>query len=118
MVFFPTRTLKIRDPLDPSGKRLVIEEMRSESSAPALLEAINKNAFVLFLLVRLANTISPCIWHLTYVHIKANVTTGLINLNIQTMFVGNAKALGILCVYAIGMCAFAWLCRRKRIWKM
>ncbi|OJA17265.1 hypothetical protein AZE42_03028 [Rhizopogon vesiculosus] len=66
MVFFPSRTSKIRDPTDPSGKRLLIEEKGSQSSAPALLEAINKNSFILFLL--------------------ANVTTGLINLNIQTMF--------------------------------
>jgi len=98
MVFFPSRTSKIRDPTDPSGKRLLIEENGSKSSAPALLESINKNSFILFLL--------------------ANVTTGLINLNIQTMFVGNMKAMGILCVYAMGICAFAWLCRRKRIWKI
>ncbi|KAG2138382.1 GWT1-domain-containing protein [Suillus clintonianus] len=98
MVFFPTRTSKIRDPTDPSGKRLLIEEKGSTSSAPALLEAINKNAFILFLL--------------------SNVATGLINLNIQTMFVGNMKAMGILCAYSLGMCVFAWLCRRKRLWKM
>lgn len=98
MVFFPTRTSKIRDPTDPSGKRLLIEEKGSTSSAPALLEAINKNAFILFLL--------------------SNVATGLINLNIQTMFVGNMKAMGILCAYSLGMCVFAWLCRRKRLWKI
>ncbi|KAG1733266.1 GWT1-domain-containing protein [Suillus lakei] len=98
MVFFPTRTSKIRDPTDPAGKRLLIEEKGTKSSAPALLEAINKNAFILFLL--------------------SNVATGLINLNIQTMFVGNMKAMGLLCAYSMGMCVFAWLCRRKRLWKM
>jgi len=46
------------------------------------------------------------------------MATGLINLNIQTMFVGNGKAVGILSAYAMVMCVFAWLCRRKRIWKM
>lgn len=50
--------------------------------------------------------------------IKANVTTGLINLNIQTMFVGDVKAMGILCMYAMGVCACAWLCRKGRVWKM
>lgn len=98
MVFFPTRTSKIRDPTDPSGKRLLIEEKGPKSSAPALLEAINKNAFILFLL--------------------SNVATGLINLKIQTMFVGNMKAMCLLCAYSMGMCVFAWLCRRKRLWKM
>jgi phosphatidylinositol glycan class W len=98
MMFFPTRTSKIRDPTDPSGKRLLIEEKGPKSSAPALLEAINKNAFILFLL--------------------SNVATGLINLNIQTMFVGNMKAMCILCAYSMGMCVFAWLFRRKRLWKM
>lgn len=98
MVFFPTRTSKIRDPTDPSGKRLFIEEKGPKSSAPVLLEAINKNAFILFLL--------------------SNVATGLINLNIQTMFVGNMKAMCLLCAYSMGMCVFAWLCRRKRLWKM
>ncbi|KAG1859205.1 GWT1-domain-containing protein [Suillus subluteus] len=98
MVFFPTRTSKIRDPTDPSGKRLLIEEKGPKSSAPALLEAINKNAFILFLL--------------------SNVATGLINLNIQTMFVGNMKAMCLLCAYFMGMCIFAWLFRRIRLWKM
>jgi phosphatidylinositol glycan class W len=98
MVFFPTRTSKIRDPADPSGKRLLVEEQGPKSSPPELLEAINKNAFILFLL--------------------SNVATGLINLNIQTMFVGDMKAMSLLCAYSMGMCAFAWLCRRKRLWKM
>ncbi|KIK39530.1 hypothetical protein CY34DRAFT_808155 [Suillus luteus UH-Slu-Lm8-n1] len=98
MVFFPTRTSKIRDPTDPSGKRLLVEEKGPKSSAPALLEAINKNAFILFLL--------------------SNVATGLINLNIQTMFVSDMKAMCLLCAYSMGMCVFAWLCRRKRLWKM
>ncbi|KAG2130144.1 GWT1-domain-containing protein [Suillus bovinus] len=98
MVFFPTRTLKIRDPTNPSGKRLLIEEKGPKSSAPVLLEAINKNAFILFLL--------------------SNVATGLINLNIQTMFVGNMKAMCLLCAYSMAMCVFAWVCRRKRLWKM
>ncbi|KAG0697135.1 GWT1-domain-containing protein [Suillus ampliporus] len=65
MVFFPTRTSKIRDPTDPSGKRLLIEEKGPKSSAPTLLEAINKNALIMFLLVRLANTISPAFGVLT-----------------------------------------------------
>jgi len=47
MVFFPTRTSKIRDPTDPSGKRLLIEEKGPKSSAPVLLEAINKNAYLI-----------------------------------------------------------------------
>jgi phosphatidylinositol glycan class W len=115
MVFFPTRTSKIRDPSDPSGKRLLVEEKGPKSSAPALLEAINKNAFILFLLVRLAYI--TCIWR-PDIDTQSNVATGMINLNIQTMFVGNVKAMCLLCAYSMGMCVFAWLCRRKRLWKM
>ncbi|KAG2117401.1 GWT1-domain-containing protein [Suillus cothurnatus] len=88
----------ILDPTDPSGKWLLIEEKGPKSSAPALLEAINKNAFILFLL--------------------SNVATGLINLNIQTMFVGNMKVMCLLCAYLMGMCIFAWLFRSIQLRKM
>ncbi|KAG2124919.1 GWT1-domain-containing protein [Suillus cothurnatus] len=88
----------ILDPTDPSGKWLLIKEKGPKSSTPALLEAINKNAFILFLL--------------------SNVATGLINLNIQTMFVGNMKVMCLLCAYLMGMCIFAWLFRSIQVWKM
>ncbi|KAG1802678.1 GWT1-domain-containing protein [Suillus plorans] len=67
----------IRDPTDPSGEWLLIEEKGPKSSAPALLEAINRNGLMLFLL-----------------------------------------AMCSLCAYSMGMCVFAWLCRRKQLWKM
>ncbi|KAG2058984.1 hypothetical protein BDR06DRAFT_979997 [Suillus hirtellus] len=98
MMFFPTRTSKIRDPTDPSGKRLLVGDEGPKSSAPALLEASNKNGLILFLL--------------------SNVATGLINLDIQTIFVSNMKGMYLLCACFMGMCVFAWLCRRKQLWEM
>ena len=53
MIFFPTRTSKLKDPLDPLGKRILQEDptASTSNSAPALLEAINKNGLVIFLIV-------------------------------------------------------------------
>ncbi|KIJ64800.1 hypothetical protein HYDPIDRAFT_111404 [Hydnomerulius pinastri MD-312] len=100
MLFFPTRLSKLKDPSDPSGKRILQEDPTSShaKSAPALLEAMNKNSLVLFLL--------------------ANVATGIINLYTPTMYTPNGKAMLILGGYAFGVSAFAWLFRGRRIWKM
>jgi hypothetical protein len=53
MIFFPTRISKLKDPSDPSGKRILQEDPTTSTpkSAPTLLEAINKNGLVIFLLV-------------------------------------------------------------------
>ena len=53
MIFFPTRISKLKDPSDPSGKRILQEDPTTSTpkSAPVLLEAINKNGLVIFLLV-------------------------------------------------------------------
>lgn len=53
MIFFPTRISKLKDPSDPSGKRILQEDPTTSTpkSAPALLEAINKNGLVIFLAV-------------------------------------------------------------------
>ena len=53
MIFFPTRISKLKDPSDPSGKRILQEDPTASTSksAPALLEAINKNGLVVFLIV-------------------------------------------------------------------
>jgi len=115
MVFFPARTSKIWDPTDPSGKWLLIEAKGPKSSAPVLLEAINKNAFILFLLVHLPNI--TCIWR-PDIYTQSNVATSLINLNIQTMFVGNMKVMCLLCAYLMGMYIFAWLFRSIQLRKM
>ncbi|KAG6336647.1 hypothetical protein ID866_2428 [Astraeus odoratus] len=100
MFFFPTRISRLKDPSDPTGKRFILECSGPESSsrAPRLLEAINKNGLVIFLV--------------------ANVTTGLINLSVKTMYTSNGTALLILSGYALSICALAWLFRNRRLWKL
>lgn len=53
MIFFPARISKVRDPSDPSGKRILQEDptASTSNSAPALLEAINRNGLATFLVV-------------------------------------------------------------------
>ncbi|KAF9018028.1 GWT1-domain-containing protein [Hymenopellis radicata] len=63
--------------------------------APSLLDAINKNALVIFLL--------------------CNVMTGIINLTMSTMFASNVSATLVLCVYSFSICAVAWAFRRTRL---
>ncbi|KAM5533211.1 hypothetical protein V8D89_013167 [Ganoderma adspersum] len=65
--------------------------------AQPLLEAINKNGLVLFLL--------------------ANVATGLINLSMQTMYASDWAAMTVLTLYSVGVSAVAWACRHRQIWR-
>ncbi|KIK98871.1 hypothetical protein PAXRUDRAFT_133223 [Paxillus rubicundulus Ve08.2h10] len=100
MLFFPTRISKLRDLSDPSGKRILREDTETSKtkSAPALLEALNKNGLVIFLV--------------------ANVATGLINLSFPTMYMSSEKAMLILTGYSFGVSVFAWIFRNRRIWKI
>ncbi|KZS96987.1 hypothetical protein SISNIDRAFT_477615 [Sistotremastrum niveocremeum HHB9708] len=66
--------------------------------APVLLEAINKNGLILFLL--------------------ANVATGLINLSVQTMYTSNSKAFLILILYSFVIAIVAWYTRHRRLVKL
>jgi len=66
--------------------------------APALLGAINRNSLAVFLL--------------------ANVATGVVNLSMETMYASDGRAMGVLCVYAFGVCAVAWAVRGQRVWKL
>ncbi|KAI6165270.1 GWT1-domain-containing protein [Pisolithus thermaeus] len=97
LFFFPARTSRVKDSSDPAGKRLILGEYSAGSRAPLLLEAINKNSLVIFLI--------------------ANVATGLINLSVKTMYASDGKALLILGGYAYCLCAFAWLFRNRRLWQ-
>ncbi|KAG6851347.1 hypothetical protein H0H93_005745 [Arthromyces matolae] len=65
------------------------------SRAPPLLEAINKNGLVLFLV--------------------ANVATGVVNLMIPTMYTSDLWAMVILGVYTIVLSLFAWIFRNRRL---
>ncbi|KAH7928358.1 GWT1-domain-containing protein [Leucogyrophana mollusca] len=99
MFFFPTRTTRIKDPNDPTGKRLLVpQETYDDQVKAGLLAAVNKNGLVLFLL--------------------ANVATGLINLSIPTMYTSDGRAMVILGGYAFGVCLVAWIVRRVRVWRL
>ncbi|TFL07672.1 GWT1-domain-containing protein [Pterulicium gracile] len=104
MVFFPAPySRSIYDPtsklkLKPSEESLSARDTTQTPSAPLLLEAINKNGLVIFLL--------------------ANVATGLINMNVDTLEAGTGKSMCILSTYALGLCAFAWAFRGQRIWRL
>ncbi|KAF7972112.1 hypothetical protein HWV62_18820 [Athelia sp. TMB] len=71
-------------------------EKAGSSGPPALLDAINRNSLVLFLL--------------------ANVATGLINISMGTMYASDTLAMAVLSAYAMGVCAIAWRFRGRRLW--
>jgi phosphatidylinositol glycan class W len=87
--------------------------------APPLLEAINRNALAVFLLVRLPPFLllviiddDVCLeW-------QANVMTGVVNLSMRTMYVSDRRAMCVLAAYAFGVCLFAWAFRGRRVWKL
>ncbi|KAI6041480.1 GWT1-domain-containing protein [Pisolithus marmoratus] len=97
MLFFPTRVSHVKDSSDPNGRRVMLDESSTGNRAPLLLEAINKNSLVIFLI--------------------ANVATGLINLSVKTMYTSDGKAMLILGGYAYCLCAFAWIFRSRRLWR-
>ncbi|KAF8523780.1 GWT1-domain-containing protein [Hysterangium stoloniferum] len=107
VLFFPqppARKLLLRPfPRALSLTQALQEGQRSGLSSeprkpPTLLEAINLNGLLLFLL--------------------ANVATGLINLAVRTMYASDLKAMVILSLYAFGICAVAWMTKEKKIWKL
>ncbi|ODN81579.1 GPI-anchored wall transfer protein 1 [Cryptococcus amylolentus CBS 6039] len=67
----------------------------SPSSVPPLLEAMNKNSLVIFLV--------------------ANLLTGLVNVTMETMYVGKWVAMGVLGVYTAGVAWVGWALKGKRI---
>ena len=67
------------------------------SPVPPLLEAINANGLAVFL--------------------AANLLTGLVNISMRTMYVGDRTGMGVLVVYSSMLCAVAWLARGLR-WKI
>ncbi|KIM24843.1 hypothetical protein M408DRAFT_331516 [Serendipita vermifera MAFF 305830] len=84
-----------------SSKREVTVSQEEESlrkSSPELLEGFNRNGLVIFLL--------------------ANVLTGIINLSIETIYMPDGTALGILGAYLLFLCGFAWTFRGTRLLKL
>ncbi|KAI0712736.1 GWT1-domain-containing protein [Cerioporus squamosus] len=98
-VYSPMSKLKVHP--DPDMLKVTRHsagrEWEAAGSAPPLLEAINKNGLVLFLL--------------------ANVATGLINLSMQTMYASDWAAMLVLAAYSFGLSAVAWVCRHRKVWR-
>ncbi|KAF8079042.1 GWT1-domain-containing protein [Lyophyllum atratum] len=96
--FFPSRSVysqksKLKVPVE-----IAIDHPNRQTqlqSPPPLLEAINKNGLVLFLV--------------------ANVATGLINITVPTMYTSDFWAMVILNAYTLGVCGVAWIFRGRRI---
>lgn len=64
-------------------------------ACPPLLDAINANGLVVFLL--------------------ANLGTGLVNVSMKTMFAPTWLAMVVLVVYSVVICGIAWRLRGVRI---
>ncbi|KAI0672091.1 GWT1-domain-containing protein [Trametes maxima] len=98
-IYSPTSKLKVHPDPDTlkATRHLRGRELGVGGSAPALLDAVNRNGLVLFLL--------------------ANVTTGLINLSLPTMYMSDASAMLVLSLYGFGLSAVAWSCRHRRLWR-
>ena len=64
-------------------------------AVPPLLEAINRNGLVVFLV--------------------ANLLTGLVNVSMETMYASNVQAMAVLLCYSGGVSLFAWIVRRYRL---
>ncbi|KAI8996653.1 GWT1-domain-containing protein [Trametes punicea] len=98
-VYSPTSKLKVHPDPDmlKATQRTKGRDAGLGGSAPALLEAVNANGLVLFLL--------------------ANVMTGLINLSMRTMYMSDGPAMLVISLYALGISAVAWACRHRRLWR-
>ncbi|PVF95049.1 hypothetical protein CPB86DRAFT_788429 [Serendipita vermifera] len=88
----------LRADQDDSELKMLGEGEVEKRISPELLEAINLNGLLIFLL--------------------ANVLTGLINLSIQTIYMPDGVAMGILSGYLLGICVFAWTFRHVRLLKL
>ncbi|KAG6911371.1 hypothetical protein DXG01_001042 [Tephrocybe rancida] len=99
MSFNPSRSVysqqsKLKVPVDKLDTNHSDLQQHMQA-APPLLEAINKNGLVLFLV--------------------ANVATGLVNLTVQTMYTSDRWAMTILSGYTFALCWFAWIFRGTRL---
>ncbi|KAG5639550.1 hypothetical protein H0H81_012221 [Sphagnurus paluster] len=98
MCFFSSRSVysqksKLKVPVEMSMDHP--DRRQQMQSAPPLLEAINKNGLLLFLV--------------------ANLATGMINLSFSTMYMSDSPAMAILGTYTFGLCWVAWIFRSRKI---
>ena len=122
-ILSPTRRVSSHPPPSVNDTASQASESHYEEEieswrAPELLEVINRNGLVVFLLVspwpillmRWELLTDDC-WR------KANVLTGVVNLSMHTMYATSTIALGVLILYSFVVCGFAWVCRYRRLWR-
>jgi phosphatidylinositol glycan class W len=113
-----TKGVRAAHQVERSSKREAVaskEEETLRKTSPELLEGINRNGLVIFLLVRGSRLAGN---RLTTPNNQANVLTGLINFGIETIYIPDGTALGILGGYLLVICAFAWTFRATRLLKL
>ncbi|KAK6909502.1 hypothetical protein I203_103521 [Kwoniella mangroviensis CBS 8507] len=74
---------------------LLLESTFPDIPTPTLLESINKNGLVVFLV--------------------ANLGTGLVNICINSIYAGRFLSMLVLVGYSLGVCGVAWILSGKRI---
>ncbi|KAJ4491171.1 GWT1-domain-containing protein [Lentinula edodes] len=96
MVFFPSpsTTSKTKKKIDQNSASSLHPILPTAIPHP-LLDAVNKNGLVVFLV--------------------ANIATGLVNLTIPTMYTSDLWAMVILCGYSYAICTTAWVLRGVRL---
>ncbi|KAH9971554.1 GWT1-domain-containing protein [Lactifluus volemus] len=120
-VVSPTRAVPF-PPSVPPGSPTTPTQGPCPMPPPVLLDAINRNSLVVFLIVRFPSP--PFLFVYVYLMIwrgtawQANVATGAVNLWMQTMYASDGLAMGVLAAYAFGVCAFAWAMRGQRVLKL
>ncbi|KZT08215.1 uncharacterized protein LAESUDRAFT_757895 [Laetiporus sulphureus 93-53] len=92
--YSPYSKLKVKP--DPAVLSTSERTLRAAARAPPLLEAINHNGLVLFLL--------------------ANLATGLVNLTMPTMYMSDPAAMAVLSLYSLTICGVAWTSRNTKLW--
>ncbi|EPQ50545.1 GWT1-domain-containing protein [Gloeophyllum trabeum ATCC 11539] len=98
-VYSPTSKLKVQaDTAVAASSDSAVPSANPVRKAPELLEAVNRNGLVLFLL--------------------ANLLTGAVNLAVRTMYTSDAAAMGILGAYALLISGAAWIARGRRLWQL
>ncbi|KAI0797327.1 GWT1-domain-containing protein [Irpex lacteus] len=98
-VYSPTSKLKVQpDPVVLSHGRRSPRGPDDTATAAPLLEAINRNGLVFFLL--------------------GNIVTGLVNLVLPTMFMSDWWAMVVLGTYGFVISAAAWFTKDKKIWRV
>ncbi|WVQ84419.1 hypothetical protein IAT38_006571 [Cryptococcus sp. DSM 104549] len=74
---------------------LLLPASPSSPLVPPLLDALNKNGLVVFLV--------------------ANLLTGLVNVSMETMYASRTVGMGVLVGYSVAVCGIAWVLRGKRL---